>query len=106
MVETVLPWLGIHKLSGVVQKKHGNIWKNECISYYKHCTVCTVFSPPSFLSFYTFYTSYSVQIEPLEVGRAVLMTTREVKQDPSHNQGAVTPVRGGFQAVYSSGTGR
>ena len=84
MVETVLPWLGIHKLSSVVPKTHGNVWKNECISYYKHCTACTVFFPPSFLSFYTFYTSYSVQVEPLEVGRAVIMTTRGVKQDPRH----------------------
>ena len=77
MVEIVLAWLEIHKLGGVVQKKHGNVWKNECISYYQKNIVQLVQSPPppSFLS-------YSFQREPLEVGRAVIMTTREVKQDP------------------------
>lgn len=41
----------------------------------------SLFSPT--LSF-TLFTSYSVQVEPLEVGRAVIMTTREVKPDPRH----------------------
>ena len=46
MVEIVLAWLEIHKLGGVVQKKHGNVWKNECISYYQKNIVQLVQSPP------------------------------------------------------------
>ena len=46
MVEIVLAWLEIHKLGGVVQKNHGNDWKNECISYYQKNIVQLVQSPP------------------------------------------------------------
>lgn len=62
--------------------------KSECKSCYKNIVQPVQSYPPqSFSSFF----SYSVQIEPLEVGRAAIITTREVKQVPqSHSQRVVT----------------
>ena len=84
--------------ASAAQKKGGGEGKRECKSYDKeHCRAYTVFFAPVFSKLFVVFCPNKTP----KVDRPAVITSREVKQDPSHKAGSGHPHPPGSQTVCS-----